>query len=275
MSALGGKRTFGFDVRYDRDADLRASDGSMLCSFGEPCEQRGMIQRACLTLALLVGLVAPSEAQNARPTYDFRERTRELAFDPARFFPRPSSLALSVRFMGDDYGFPVYALAVHRGCLVTDRNEERQGCSGRLRARMVRPPYKGEPPRARARGQRLFARIARAKPQSDDALRLLLDNGGLEWLEADIRKCPTALAHLATGGSLKFSLLLDDISRLQEPGLHSDYMTVEVGSYLERSQYKGWPKPGTPGGWVNEFAASLEACWKPTTALAPWRAIDG
>lgn len=234
-----------------------------------------MFRYACIAAALVLSEVAPLAAQEAPQTYDFQERTRALAFDPARFFPEWSELAMSVRYMGDDYGFPVYAIAVRRGCTDADRGEARGTCGERLIARMVRSPYEGKPPRARARGQRLFAMIAESQPQSDDALLPLLDNAGLEWLEADIRKCPTAMAHLRTGQDLRFSSVLDQTGQLPEIVLHADKVSFEIGDYLMRSRYEGWLKPGSPGAWANDFATSLETCWKPSTALVPWRVVKG
>jgi hypothetical protein len=232
-----------------------------------------MIQRACTAAALVLGLVAPSAAQDVPPSYDFRERTRALAFDPARFFPERPEPAMSVRYLGDDYGFPVYALAVRRGCIDADQGEARRTCGERLVVRMVRSPFEGKPPRPRARGQRLFATIAQSKPQNDDALLRSLDGAGLEWLEADVRRCPTAMAHLATGRDLKFSPAMDQAGQLAEIVLHADKVAFEFGGYLTRSRYEGWLKPGSPGEWANAFAASLETCWKPSTALVPWRVV--
>ncbi len=235
----------------------------------------GMIRPACIAVALVLGLVAPLAAQDAPPSYDFRERTRALAFDPTRFFPERSEPAMSVKYLGDDYGFPVYAIAVRRGCTDADQGEARRTCGERLIARMVRSPFEGKPPRARARGQRLFATIAQSGPQNDGALLRLLDNTGLEWLEADVRKCPTAMAHLPTGRDLKFSPALNQTGQLQEIVLHADKISFEIGDYLTRSRYEGWLKPGSPGAWANDFAASLETCWKPSTALVPWRVVNG
>jgi hypothetical protein len=220
-------------------------------------------------------MVAPSAAQDAPPSFDFRERTRELAFDPDRFFPEWAKPAMSVRYLGDDYGFPVYSIALLRGCIDTDQGEARRTCGNRLVARMVRSPFEGEPPRPRARGQRLFATIAQSKPRNDQALLRLLDNSGLEWLEADVRKCPTAVAHLATGRDLKFSPALDQIGQPAEIVLHADTVSFEIGDYLTRSRYDGWLKPGSPGAWANDLAASLETCWRPSKALVPWRVTGG
>jgi hypothetical protein len=232
-----------------------------------------MIGRALIVVALVVGMVAPSAAQDAPQGYDFQERTRALAFDPARFFPERSEPAMSIRYLGDDYGFPVYAIAVRRGCTDADQGEARRTCGGRLIARMIRSPFAGDPPRPRARGQRLFAVIAQSKPQADDALLRSLDRAGLDWLEADVRKCPTAMAHLATGRDLKFSPALEQAGRPADIVLHADTVSFEVGDYLTRSRYVGWLKPGSPASWASDLAASLEPCWKPSTALVPWRVI--
>lgn len=106
-----------------------------------------MTRLACIAAALVLGLITPAAARDAQPSFDFRERTRALAFDPARFFSEQSEPAMSVRYLGDDYGYPVYAIAVRRGCTDADRGEGRRTCGERLIARMVRSPYKGEPPR--------------------------------------------------------------------------------------------------------------------------------
>lgn len=231
-----------------------------------------MTRVACIAAALVLCLGMPAAARDARPPYDFRERTRALAFDPSRFFPERPEPAISVRYLGDDYGYPVYALAVRKGCTPADQGEARRTCGEQLTARMVRSPFEGKPPRPRARGQRLFATLGQSQPRSDGALSQALDAARLEWLEADIRKCPAAMAHLATGRNLGFSPAIEPTGQLGEIVLHADKIDFEVGDYLMRSRYEGWLKPGSPGAWANEFAASLETCWKPATAPAPWRA---
>ena len=229
-----------------------------------------MIKSAYIAGTLVFGLVAPLAAQDSVPTYDFRERTRVLAFNPARFFPERSEPAMSVRYLGDDYAYPVYTIAVRKGCTRDDQGEARRTCAERLIARMVRPSFQGIPPRARARGQRLFGTIAREQPQSDEVLLRLLDKAELEWLEADVRQCSAAMAHLATGRDLRFSSIIDQTGPT-EIVLHADKVTFEIGDHLKRSRYEGWLKPGSPGAWANDFAASLEGCWKPSTAIVPWR----
>lgn len=233
-----------------------------------------MTSLALIAAALFLGLAAPLAAQDAPPSYDFREPIRALAFDPDRFFPDQPEPAMSIRYLGDDYGFPVYAIAVRRGCTHEDQGEARRMCGERLTARMVRSPSVDNSTRLRARGQRLFATIAQMQPRNDDDLVGFLDKTGLEWLEADVRKCPAALAHLATGRDLKFSPSLDQADQLAEIVLHADKVTFEIGDYLTRSRYVGWLKPESPGRWAHEFAASLETCWKPSSAPVPWRPVE-
>jgi hypothetical protein len=112
--------------------------------------------------------------------------------------------------------------------------------------------------------------IARAQPQSDESLIRLLDNAELEWLEADVRQCASAMTHLATGRDLRFSSIIDQTGPT-EIVLHADKVTFEISDYVMRSRYEGWLKPGSPGAWANDFASSLETCWKPSTAIVPWR----
>lgn len=225
---------------------------------------------ACIAAAFVLGLAVPSAAQDARSSYDFQERTRALAFDPARFFDDRPEPAISIRYLGDDYGYPVYAIAVHKGCTEADQGEARRTCGARITARMVRAPFEGEPPRPRARGQKLFAMIARSAPRNDDALLRVLDTARLEWFEADVGACPTAMAQLAASRDLKFSAALDPASEI-ELVLHADKVSFETGDYLMRSRYEGWLKPGSPGAWANDFAKSLAACWKTSAAPVPWR----
>lgn len=45
-----------------------------------------MIKSACIAATLVFGLATPLVSKDSVPAYDYRERTRELAFDPGRFF---------------------------------------------------------------------------------------------------------------------------------------------------------------------------------------------
>ncbi|KQM63156.1 MULTISPECIES: hypothetical protein [unclassified Sphingomonas] len=221
--------------------------------------------------ALVLAPAAPAPAQ-APPGYDVAERTRALAFDPGRFFVERPQPAMAIRYLGDDYAMPVYAIAVRKGCVDTDDGDARLTCGQRLIARMVRAPFSGTPRRPRERGYRLIGTLARAHPDSDDALRQGLDAAGLDWVEADVRQCPKAMAQLATLPDQRFAAGIDFDRRLSEIVLHADTIRFDLDDFHLRARYEGWLKPGTAGVWADGFAASLEGCWKPATAPPPWQA---
>ena len=221
---------------------------------------------------------SPLAAQKSENEYDYRERTRQLAFDPVRFFPDSYSrdLFMSIRYTGDDYGYPVYSIGVRKGCTRDDQGEARKTCSNRLTARMVRSPFNGEAGRPRWRGQKLFGAL-HAKSIVDDAnLKHALDEYGLEWLEADVTTCAPAIAHLETASEIKFFTT----SPLPADGetiaiaLHADKLELLFGGYLERVRYYGMVKDGNPGAWADGFAKSLETCWGPATDARPWSAEE-
>ncbi|WP_294319258.1 hypothetical protein [uncultured Sphingomonas sp.] len=219
-----------------------------------------------------LALTAPAFAQEAL-RYDVAERTRALAFDPGRFFADTPQPAIAIRYVGDDRSVPVYAIAVRHGCRTDPGTVDGDlDCGQRLIARMLRAPFPGTPRRPRERGYRLIRTLEQGRPDSDEALRRQLDGVGLEWVEADVRRCPKAMAQLATIGELRFATGIDFDRRLSEIVLHADTIRFEMGDYLLRASYEGWLKPGTAGLWADAFAKSLEGCWKPATAPVPWKA---
>lgn len=67
---------------------------------------------------------------------------QQLAFDPVKFFPSQyvkDHSGVRISDTGDDYGWPVYAIAVTEGCIPWENNPRDQ-CGSRLRARLVRAP---------------------------------------------------------------------------------------------------------------------------------------
>lgn len=234
---------------------------------------------AGITIAAVMGLGSLVPASAREPAMEHETLTamaRQLAFDPARFFPdayvRP---LIAIRYTGDDYGYPVYSIAVQRGCRESDVGEARKTCGENFVARMVRapdfPPVDGEPARPRWRGAAVFKHLHDRDPATEADVRAGLDSYGLEWLEADITQCPAALAQAQAGRGISF--FADPVLPAfgeQSIVLHADKIEVVVGGYLTRSRYYGFAKPGSPGDWAVRFAASLETCWKPATATAPW-----
>ncbi|WP_294327085.1 hypothetical protein [uncultured Sphingomonas sp.] len=219
-----------------------------------------------------LSLAAAAPAQEA-PGYSFRERTRALAFDAGRFFAATPEPMIAIRSDGDTFGLPLYALALRPGCNPADSAASRADCSRRIVARMVRAILPAAATERHLRGQRLFTALERARPDDDDALRRTLDSAGLEWVEADVRQCAPAMAHLATLQEVRFVPSLDLDRPIFEMTSHADQIRVDVHHGLVRSRYEGWAKPGTAGAWASDFAKSLEGCWKPATAPVPWRVV--
>lgn len=77
--------------------------------------------RSNFTVATLaICMVTASVAQDSSPAYDFPKGTRELTFDPTRLLPNGLNRHCRFRYLKDDYGFPVYAIAVGGGCIDSD-----------------------------------------------------------------------------------------------------------------------------------------------------------
>lgn len=216
-------------------------------------------------------------AEGAMSVDAIRSATRQLAFDPGRFFPdRHTDPLIAIRYTGDDYGYPVYALAVDRGCTKKDKSAEaRKTCFSRLTARMVRAPgigpAEGEGRSRRRAGAKIFGQLQNLAPRDEAQLRGGIDSLGLEWLEADLNACPAAMAHLETAGDIGFF----DTPVVPKDNsisivLHADKIDFAYGGYLTRSRYEGYLAKGSPGAWAHQLAVSLGDCWKPAAATAPW-----
>lgn len=217
--------------------------------------------------------LAASVPAQEPPRYDFRERTRVLAFDPGRFFANTPEPMIAIRSTGDTFGLPLHAIALRPGCNPADPAAPRVDCSRRIVARMVRAIRPAAPTERHLRGQRLFNTLEQAHPGDDAALRRALDTAQLEWVEADVRQCAPAMARLATLQDLRFVTDLDLDRPRFEMTSHADQIRVDVRHGPVRTRYEGWAKPGTAGAWADDFARSLEGCWKPANAPAPWQAV--
>jgi len=238
--------------------------------------ERTMTVVVLTLVACCASLALPSSAQSPDIEFDYRERTRELAFDPNRFFPeRIRDLHISVVYMGDDYNYPVYAFGVRLGCVSADKGEARKSCWNNRVARMVRSPWPADadkPERPRWRGTRLFDELSRRAVQDDLSLAKALSDVGTQWLEADLATCPTALAKLETFREIDFIRFAPFLPKEHSIPviLHADTIAFEYGNRLQRSRYFGARIEGSPSHWADEFVQSFEGCWKPSAAPAPW-----
>ncbi|MFN3816623.1 hypothetical protein [Brevundimonas sp.] len=208
--------------------------------------------------------------------YGVRDRVRTLAFDPTRFFPSEhieDRSTVRIVYTGDDYDWPVYAIAVAEGC-VDAENIREDDCASRLRARMVRAPAPADLTRPRQRGTHLVGRLIERGATSPRQIQTALDEIGVEWVEADLRACPEALA--ALGRSANAVWVPDAVANpvagdeLMALVLHADIVQVEVEQFARVSTYRGWIDDGSPAAWATDFAGSLESCWAPAGVPAPW-----
>lgn len=231
--------------------------------------------KLCLVAALWpVTVYSQSPDKSEESAYDYRDRTWQTAFNTGNFFEERAKhqLDMSIEYSGDDYRYPVYAVAVRGGCTSLDKGDARKLCGDRLTARMVRSPFIGDAPKPRTRGQVLYSFLASKNVSNDAQLVLAFDEHKLEWLEADISSCQPAIAHLSTAPELPFfaSTLLTDKSVLPIVS-HADKIAFDFrGGHLTKSSYQGYLKQGSPGEWANAFVQSLESCWTESEAPTPW-----
>ena len=213
----------------------------------------------------------PANAEQTEPT-DTRAQLSALAFDPTRFFEDSIGASVLLRYRGDDYGWPVWSIAVQRRCEFQGQGKP---CKPRHVARMVRAPgpQAGANHRPRWNGTALVGSVEKRVKQGADIVAAI-DGAGIDWLEADVTACPAALAVLDR---------VDDV-RWVDPGtigsfgaapggdivLHADTIEVTFPNFDANARYVGWLKPGSPARWGNDFTQALGPCWRPATAPAPW-----
>ena len=232
------------------------------------------------TLRILVACLAlgsacqTAQAQDGGELQAVRDDLERLAFDPAKFFPSPyvqDRSTVRIVYTGDDYGWPVYAIAIAEGCIDGEARPKDRGAS-RWRARMVRAPAVPGVDRPRQRGGELVSRLVRAGATSADGLREALNTAGVEWVEADLRTCPGATRALAQSADAAW---VPEAVAAPKPNdeqlvLHADIVRVEVQQYARLSTYRGWLAERSPGAWAVDLASTLGPCWRPATIAAPW-----
>lgn len=205
-----------------------------------------------------------------------RATVLEMAFDPALYFPSryvADSSMIKITYTGDDYGWPVYAIAVAEGCV--DREDvQRDNCTSRLRARMVRAPAPAGLTRPRQRGSYLIGEIVAKSAVSADQIRTALTEINPEWVEADLRICPGAMDALKRSSEAVWVPEAvaepDSDAGNVEIVLHADIIEVELRQYARRASYRGWIAEDSPAAWAESLAAVLEPCWRPASVTAPW-----
>lgn len=226
-----------------------------------------------LFASALAGTHGEAKAEGA--DFNVHEAVLEEAFEPGKFFQSKygAEPILTIRYLGDDWDFPVYAIALFKGCHVDDPDGE-PSCRDRLHARMVRAPYDGEPERPRWRGTKLLGDLEERGVSNRDELRSALDQGAVEWFGADLAQCPSALAKARETDDISWfgTPLVKEPSNEIEIIMHFD--TIEMRfrpNYFTEFWYGGHIDEDLPSGWAREFATALGPCWRPSSATPPWR----
>lgn len=216
---------------------------------------------------------APDTPSPAEP--DIRAMLEQVAFDPTTYFPSryvKDRSIVRIAYTGDDYAWPVFSIAIAAGCVDAETIPQ-NNCASRLRARMVRAPGALDASRPRAAGAQLVSRVRETGATSPDEVRQALNGIGLEWVEADVRACPGAVATLARSAE---AVWVPDAVANPTPSdelnlvLHADIVRVEFQQFARLATYRGWRAERSPGAWAVEMASVLEPCWEAMSNEPPW-----
>jgi len=230
---------------------------------------------ASLLLGALSSIHQEYEPPPSPAQADIRAIVQQVAFDPKTYFPSRyvnDRSVVRIAYTGDDYGWPVYSIAIAEGCL-DGETVLRDNCASRLRARMVRAPAIPDTHRLRVLGARLVARVRETGARTADEVRQTLNDMNLEWVEADLQTCPGALAILARSAEAVWvpdaivNPTPDDNMSLV---LHADIIRVDFQQYARMTTYNGWIAERSPAAWAVEMASTLEPCWRPSSDQPPW-----
>lgn len=227
-----------------------------------------------LVVALIALSAQPALAED-QGEFDLHNTLLADAFDPETFFQDRYRFAplLTIRYLGDDWDYPVYAIALFEGCHSDDPEGDRS-CQNRLQARMMRAPYDGEPGRPRWRGSKLLGDLRTSGVASREALLDALDTGMVEWLEIDLAECPSGLNYAKKVEGVRWfgeSLVTEPASQIT---IMAHFDTIDMRfrpNHYSDFRYSGYVDDDVPSGWADGFARSLENCWKPSKATPPWR----
>jgi hypothetical protein len=183
----------------------------------------------------------------------------QLRSDRSKFYWQ--DLDLRLKYLGDDYGFPVMGLALVKVTEKTGRTREK------IRdfwvARAIRSPLPEDGfdrPRNRGRNAVNLYEELRAK-NPDMKPRELISSIPFEYLETNSAECPELTAVL----SKLFDVPLVSSNQEFFP-LHSDtiVLTIRNGPGYRRITYEGWVEAdgNTPGAWAVNLIAAIDSCWR-------------
>jgi hypothetical protein len=249
------------DIRYRRDAARM---------------RRHVPWLSAITVALGLTTEAPAQPPaSPEAMRELRGIVHELAFAPSKFFiweDGEDASDVKISYTGDDYGWPVFSIAILIGCVPDE--PRLPNCGSRLTARLVRAPAPAGLTRPRQRGTHLLRGLIERRATTAEAVRRQLTGLGVEWRQADLATCRGARAVYARAGRLTWVPQELIRPRSSEPDivvhLHADRVSVEFETLGQSSRYRGAREKGTPAEWAVELAEALEPCWRPAPSAAPW-----
>ena len=204
----------------------------------------------------------------------------EGPFNTGTFFPeQPGEPDLTARYFGDDYHWPVWAVAGRFICPTPDGMEHPNACAPDQRDWVIRQaaaPQVENSTRPRHNGSSLSRRVQEGL-QADADVNAVARDAGLIWREARLSTCPVAQEAFDALRNVSwvptdhpFVNSSDELTLV----LHADTIEVSLNTYLQKAQFTGWLAEGNPANRFNAFIAALEPCWSTPPVPAPWAEAD-
>ncbi|MDF7776309.1 hypothetical protein P1X14_13720 [Sphingomonas sp. AOB5] len=222
--------------------------------------------RAAILFATALLAASPVSAQGmrhwalGRPLFD-------TVFDPERNFPDlekggDDQMILTVQTSARDDMAPAISLAIAYRCITISPTS----CQPTYTARMLRVA-----PEASQFEASVAMLVRLSKASNDGEARSALDASNLEWVEADVLKCDGGLDALEGVRKADWSPDLHYKLRAEpEIIMHPAMIRVTMRGDVTTSSYRGWVlAPGVPAA-VRTLIATLDKCWKPSSAPKPW-----
>lgn len=234
-----------------------------------------MLLTVLLTLAL--------ELQEASPEISSSQAHAAIwhgPFSANSFFPEHFvGPDLTARYIGDDYGWPVWAVAAKLACPNPETLDRSSACEPEERDWVIRQaaaPEIQEGARPRRNGF-AFSQQMQVGLQANSDVNTVARDAGLIWREARMSACPVAqeafdafrnVSWLPTNHPLVYTS--DELNLV----LHADKIQLTLQTYLQETTFTGWLAEGNPADRFNAFVVALEPCWTTPSVPAPWEETD-
>lgn len=221
-----------------------------------------------LVFLILLELIFPalSYAQNSnfQRILETRDKLNSGIFDPANLPFDGEETLLTARYTGDDYGWPVWSMAIVRSCAPRS-----YPCAqDRLKIRTIRAfPIKTDG-RPRNKGSSLTSQINTFIMQGE-SIESAISKSNIAWDFVDIDSCPAAKTLFETAPDQKW--VSDDIfERRIIPYLHADSVEVKLYSARAIILYKDIPTGDQPSAWASALMEAAIPCLTQSYMTPPW-----